>query len=307
MQPPSHFVVYTGGRDFSLRIDPTQLPRGSAHYAEVCGYDVSNPAAGPLFRLPITVCRPLLLPLPAAAPSTATAIASPISGGAAGLLQARELTFHPGQIHRIFVQVPQGATWANLSLQGGSSWGGGDAGACNRLFMIHCLSVRPDTAFRDSQLSTYARLSAGSSSNKNFEVSGGDTLELCLAQYWSSLGASSLNVTLQFRSLLPTPSTVHLPAGGGAARVSITSHLRQERVQPSMAVKTRGGVPYVVSSSEPPSPRRLPALLRQDGAGEAGRPQPSRGFAVTPHDPASAPYSEPPRFSAGPAWLVRRG
>ena len=52
------FLALThGGKGFNLKVSPGQLPPG-AHYAEVAGHDSSSPRRGPLFSLPVTVCRP---------------------------------------------------------------------------------------------------------------------------------------------------------------------------------------------------------------------------------------------------------
>lgn len=50
----SSVFLNSGGSSFFVSIDPTKLDDNSANYAEVKGYDVSNVAAGPLFRY--TLC-----------------------------------------------------------------------------------------------------------------------------------------------------------------------------------------------------------------------------------------------------------
>lgn len=47
-------------RQFAIKVDPTGLAPG-AHYAEVCGYDVSKCFQGALFRVPVTVLIPTQL------------------------------------------------------------------------------------------------------------------------------------------------------------------------------------------------------------------------------------------------------
>jgi tripeptidyl-peptidase-2 len=51
--------VCTGERSFAIKVDPTLLEAGSHHYAEIVGIDVDQPDAGPVFKVPITVIRPL--------------------------------------------------------------------------------------------------------------------------------------------------------------------------------------------------------------------------------------------------------
>lgn len=85
------------GRSFAIRVDPKDLPLG-VHYSEVRGYDTAHPEHGPLFRVPITVVRTV----PERGPS-------PYNFDA---LQCK-----PGAVHRIFLDVPAGATWADIRLE----------------------------------------------------------------------------------------------------------------------------------------------------------------------------------------------
>jgi hypothetical protein len=48
-----------GERSFAIKVDPTVLEAGSHHYGEIVAIDVSQPEAGPVFKVPVTVIRPL--------------------------------------------------------------------------------------------------------------------------------------------------------------------------------------------------------------------------------------------------------
>lgn len=54
---------------FSVRIDPSGLPQG-LHFAEVTGTDMNRPWRGPVFRIPVTVIKPTVLPPGAAQVAT---------------------------------------------------------------------------------------------------------------------------------------------------------------------------------------------------------------------------------------------
>ena len=96
------FLALThGGKGFNLKVSPGQLPPG-AHYAEVAGHDSSSPRRGPLFSLPVTVCRPHAN---LAAPHAPCHVAF------------ERVAFSPGHIERRFVVPPRGATWATLTLR----------------------------------------------------------------------------------------------------------------------------------------------------------------------------------------------
>lgn len=53
----------------SIRVDPSSLPEG-LHFAEVTGTDMSRPWRGPVFRIPVTVIKPTVLPTGAAQVAT---------------------------------------------------------------------------------------------------------------------------------------------------------------------------------------------------------------------------------------------
>ena len=59
-------------------------------------------------------------------------------------------------------------------------------------------------------------------------------MELCLSQYWSSLGAVGARLRVHFHSLAPDCGRAGLTLHGGdpLARVVVTSHLRAETLDP---------------------------------------------------------------------------
>eukprot|EP00198_Chlamydomonas_reinhardtii_P006605 XP_001695941.1 predicted protein [Chlamydomonas reinhardtii] len=104
---------------------------------------------------------------------------------------------------RAFVAVPPGATWAEMTLRAGPY-------DTPKLFLLRGTQLRPDTSYRQHELRTQVTLSGGSEYNTAWEVVGGCTLELTLAQFWTSAGASQLEtVELSFYG-------VELAAEGGS-------------------------------------------------------------------------------------------
>ena len=58
MSCPDALLLTHNGRRFEVKVDTAGLPDG-LHYAEVMAYDMAARWRGPLFRVPITVARPV--------------------------------------------------------------------------------------------------------------------------------------------------------------------------------------------------------------------------------------------------------
>lgn len=54
---PKHLLLYATGRSFEIQVDPRSLEPG-LHHTEIRGTDTSDPGAGTLFTIPITVAVP---------------------------------------------------------------------------------------------------------------------------------------------------------------------------------------------------------------------------------------------------------
>jgi len=208
-----HLLLVHGGRSFDLRVDPTVLGPG-VHSAEIRGWDVALPEEGPVFRLPITVVRPL-----------------PVDPQAAMAWQA-DLRLEPGALKRHFFAVPPGATWAELKVRAGS------LEAASRL-VVHALQLLPQRLSSSTEIRRYLTLQTESEEVIRFAVTGGSTLEVCLASFWSTLTPMPMQVTMSFRGVQPSDATVLLEAGAGVARVEATALLRETVIAPRADLRVR--------------------------------------------------------------------
>jgi tripeptidyl-peptidase-2 len=148
---------------------------------------------------------------------------------------------------RQFVAVPAGATWAEVSVRAGAY----DA---PRVFLIRATQVVPDVRYTDSELRTNLTLAPNSEWATAFKVClmccgcalalltvlfcvsscepdrlpcavhglptqvvGETSLELTLSQFWSSLGASSIDVELSFHGIGVTPAAAATGSTAGVA------------------------------------------------------------------------------------------
>ena len=90
-------LLNNGGRSFGFKVDPTNLGPGF-HFAQVLAYDTLNKEAGPLFQIPITICKPEQVM-------------------SQGIFKANAVEFEPGTIHRQFFDVPANANFAQLIIK----------------------------------------------------------------------------------------------------------------------------------------------------------------------------------------------
>ncbi|EQC32461.1 hypothetical protein SDRG_09788 [Saprolegnia diclina VS20] len=198
------------GRNFKVDVDTAVLTPG-AHYGEVVAYDRENPSRGPVFRIPVTVVKPEILP----APETS---------------QVKAMV--PGAIARTFYHVPEGATWMNVSVSRRA-----DGSEPNRvLYVLHLMQHALHA--RQSATSTHHYLYVDSTGDvtHSFPVRAASTVELCLAQNWNSIGGTTAHIDVAFHGIEPTPTAVHLVGGDAYARVDLRCPLRNEAIAPSAAL-----------------------------------------------------------------------
>lgn len=90
---PEYFILNNSGKTMDIRVDPTQLNAG-LHFGSISGYDVNNLAIGPLFKIPVTVCKPDEV--------TSTD----------AFIKYENMRFGPGDISRHFIKVPVNSNFA---------------------------------------------------------------------------------------------------------------------------------------------------------------------------------------------------
>ncbi|CAH3020619.1 unnamed protein product [Porites evermanni] len=209
---PDHFVLMNTVRSFAVIVDPRGLSHG-VHYAEVCAYDVTCPQRGPLFRVPVTVIIP-----------------DRISDVHHYTYDLEKMKFKPGQVHRTFLQVPEGATWAEFSASSLEN-------EVNGRFLLHTVQLSPLSSFKEQEFFQFFTLAPLGEKTLSFAVKGGETLELCTARWWASLGECSIERKVTFHGVTPSENSITLQASK-VCRVDIKATLRDEEISPSVSLKT---------------------------------------------------------------------
>ena len=209
----------SSGASFEVRVDPTGLQPG-LHTGEVQATDPEHPERGTIARVPVAVTVPVDLPA---------------SGSIRGTL---EMT--PGSIDRQFIIVPHGATWLDVRLSRDAPESKtSDAADAERSYVLHTVQLEPGRVFETGTAEHRIVLRPGQTIVRSIPVTNGRTLELCLAQYWLSLGDSQLNYEATFRGLSPSGASLALPNDGGTVGIDVTARLAHEVLRPHGSLTTR--------------------------------------------------------------------
>ncbi|CAI9260290.1 unnamed protein product [Lactuca saligna] len=219
VKAPEFLLLTYNGRSFNVVVDPTKLSDG-LHYFEVYGIDCKAPWRGPLFRIPITITKPKIL---TARPP---------------LITFPGLSFQPGHIVRKYIEVPYGATWVEATMR----TSGFDT---SRRFYIDVVQLSP--LRRPIKWESVAIFSSPSTKSFTFSVEAGRTMELAIAQFWSSgIGSQETAVVefeIAFHGINLSRSEVILDGSEAPVRIEAQALLSSEKLIP-IAKLNKIRVPY---------------------------------------------------------------
>ncbi|TMW61109.1 hypothetical protein Poli38472_013572 [Pythium oligandrum] len=206
------------GRGFKVLVNTKNLPAGE-HFAEVVAYDANNEARGPVFSIPVNVIKPEAV--------------APVVVYKKSLL--------PGSIDRRFVTPPTNATWADVIISrapvDGSALGEQevDSNASGKLYMFHVMQFEPFVRQSQSSFQKAFFLRPGDEVCYNLDLVGGLTAEFCLAQFWSALGDSRVQVEIRFHGIVPDQRRIQFAGGEESHKVLLWSDIQKETIAPSVS------------------------------------------------------------------------
>jgi tripeptidyl-peptidase-2 len=234
---PQFAVLPAAGKTIAVSVDPTGLQEGEAHLAHVIGYDTGKSGAGPLFRVPITVLRPV-------APTVC-----PLAQEAPRFVR-KSLGLSAGTLVRSFVAVPKGSTWAEFKLRTKAFTGG------NRLLTMYVLQDTPHLSYGKGSEEFVFRFTAGGEQTKTFRVEAGGSIEVCVGQYWNSLGATEADLEVAFHGVSAEASVVPLSTGNPVTSVYAVSGPGAVMMKPSASLTVHRTTLRPTSSSLKPGGER---------------------------------------------------
>ena len=222
---PSMLMLHHNGRAFEIEVNCSSLGYG-LHYAEIEAFESTDMAAGPLFKIPVCVIKPHLLEEGAGSLHLSTDYGLEMKGTT---VSWNEKLFVPGMEDRQFVMVPHGATWAEMVIRPVEI-------DTTMAFMVRATSLVPHTRYSDTEYRSFVRLNHGMEHQASFPVVPGSTLEMTIAQFWSSFGKNSISVDLTFHGVDVQPAKGHSFAVNGSSwplKAIIHAPFRSEPIKPS--------------------------------------------------------------------------
>lgn len=219
VKTPDYLLLTHNGRSFNLVVDPSNLCDG-LHYYEVYGIDCKAPWRGPIFRIPITITK---------AKATTN---QPLQVSFSNML------FQPGHIERRYIEVPHGASWADVTMKSS----GFDT---PRKFYIDAVQMCPlQRPLKWEKVATFASSGAKSFA---FRVISGQTLEIVISQFWSSgIGShesASVNFEVVFHGIKVNQEELLLDGSEAPVRIDAETLLVSEELAP-VAILNKIRVPY---------------------------------------------------------------
>ncbi|KNA22818.1 hypothetical protein SOVF_030530 [Spinacia oleracea] len=213
VRAPEYLFLTHNGRSFNVIVDPTNLETG-LHYFEVYGIDSKAPWRGPLFRIPVTITKPV-----------AVINCPPV-------ISFTGMQFCPGHIERRYIEVPLGATWVEATMR----TSGFDT---SRRFFVDSVQLSPLKRYMKTE--SVVTFSSPSAQNFSFAVEGGRTIEFAVAQFWSSGVGSQETTTVDFEIAFHgfKIKNEEIILGGSEAptRIDVGSLLSSEKLFPSATLK----------------------------------------------------------------------
>ncbi len=200
----SHLLLTNGGANFGVEVEAAALKPG-LHLAEVIGLHAEHPERGPLFRVPITIIKPQTV---------------------RGYRFTKTIDSSAGHLSRTFLTPPVGSRFAELKIKRTS-------GASAALLYIHNVQLLPGESFKKHESKSTVALSNGEPFTKTFPVVAGRTLEVCIAQYWSSLGDGELKLEVRFGGITPSSKELALPSDGSSVSIDLLAGVKFETCKPS--------------------------------------------------------------------------
>uniref|UniRef100_A0A0N4Z918 Tripeptidyl-peptidase 2 n=1 Tax=Parastrongyloides trichosuri TaxID=131310 RepID=A0A0N4Z918_PARTI len=223
---PKFVNLPSDGKQFSIFVDPTQVPPGTVKYTEIIGYENDHKELGALFTIPITIINPMTVP---------------DNGKLDG-----SFDMVPSIPRRMFVTVPSGCDYFIMKLK--------NSGNTNTAkYIMHCLQLLPNMAYRNTETHKMINMEPDSECMQTVKVKENRTVEICLTKFWNSLGNSELSYEIEFYGAIPNLKKFDMMSSNVFSPISITNcNFRHYTSTPTLTLKKLiSSVKPVIAKVEP--------------------------------------------------------
>ncbi|MGP1272112.1 MAG: S8 family serine peptidase [Phycisphaerales bacterium] len=197
----------SSGRSTTVRVDPTGLQPG-AHFAQILAYDEARPERGPAFTMPVTVIKGIELDANDAYTHRET------------------ITTTSGQLQKWFFHTPDHATWMDVIITRRDD-------DTSRTLVVHTTQLREDQPFSTYNSRGWVSFNDEDVQTRSMRVDPRRTVELAIAQNWSSLGQGEFDLEVRFRGLSPEPTHIVIDGAAPLTPIDIHSPLRDANIRPA--------------------------------------------------------------------------
>ena len=202
-----NFMVMHEPRTFEIRVDPVDLKPG-LHLTEIVAYNSASMTDGPVFRVPISVIKPHKM----------------VEGSSKYFFD--DVSFKPGHKERFFLEVPEKATWVNVTVKGLDM-------DSVRIYAVHLLQLVKDSRYTDYEKRAYLHMNKGEVAERSHPVYPGVLMELAIEQYWSSLGSGRISIEVEFRGIFCYNKELTMFGGHSFDRFDVESPFGKEVLLPT--------------------------------------------------------------------------
>ncbi|EPY53178.1 tripeptidyl-peptidase II Tpp2 [Schizosaccharomyces cryophilus OY26] len=208
IQAPEYVMMAGTGRAIPVRVDPTALVPGF-HFGKVKAFEATKDSRRCLFEIPVTVMKP--------------------SAVVNANFPLRNVSFEPTLIRRYFLVPPKGATYAEIRVKAISPL------ESSNMLWISTNQALPQTKLKDASTELIMSVSDNEVTTKLVPLHDTHTLELCMAQWWSSLEHMTLDIDINFHGIkVLNGSEITLHGNKGLERLDCIS-VRREKLKPEIS------------------------------------------------------------------------
>ncbi|CAG2111388.1 unnamed protein product, partial [Medioppia subpectinata] len=208
---PSFLHLTFGSRVFFIKVDPRGLEDGREHFAFIRAYDTNCIEKGPVFHIPVSVMKPMKIPDSKQLESTQH--------------------YKPGYFMRQFVDIPSTVNSVVIRAKNLDPQESG-------LFVIHCQQLSPLLSNQTHFAKKFFSLEPLAENTYAIPLKSGRTLEICFGKWWSSIGESSVQLSVEFYGLQPSLDSYTMLSSEGILRLDIQSNFGYEVISPNILLET---------------------------------------------------------------------